>query len=416
MKILVLTINYAPETSGFSPHVAAACEHFARQGHQVRVVTGFPFAPFWKRWPGYEHRWVDRSVLNGVELVRIRHFVPSKPGHVFSRLWMEGSYCLMLIPFIFAWLLEPWDVVFYVGAQPSIAMVARIVSFLYRVPYAININDLAAEAAENVGIVKGKWLLRFFARFEFCAYRRAGGAMVLADSFRVALMRHGFAEERIELIRSPIDLEEFRPLARDSAFREKYSLRDDAFVLLFAGSMGLKQDMQSILNGARRLRESHPKIRWLLVGDGEQKAAVEKQIEAEQLQECVRLLPFQRGGMAELYAMADVLLLCQLSTVKDSVIPSKLLTYMAAGRPVLAMVNATSQGAELLRGSTGGWLVCPEDPAALAAAAVAAEQSPRLDEMGRNNRRYALAHFDQRKITAAQEAHLMRVVQEHTSR
>ena len=416
MKILVLTINYAPETSGFSPHVTAACEHFVRQGHQVRVVTGFPFAPFWKRWTGYQRSWVDHSLVNGVELVRVRHFVPTEPGRILSRMWMEGSYCLMLAPFVLSWLFKRWDVVFYVGAQPSIAMAARFVSFLYGVPYVLNINDLAAEAAQNVGIVKGKWLIRLFARFEYGAYRRAGGAMVLADSFRVALVRHGYPDDRIELIRSPIDIEEFRPVPRDSSFRQKHSIRDDAFILLFAGSMGLKQDMQSILAAARRLRETHPRIQWVLVGDGEQKAAVERQIIEEHLGECVRLLPFQRGGMAELYACADVLLLCQLSTVKDSVIPSKLLTYMAAGRPVLAAVNDTSQGAELLRASEGGWLIHPEDSLALAEAAVVASHSLALYEMAGRNRQYAIAHFDQRKITAAQEAHLLRVVHRDSPR
>jgi glycosyltransferase involved in cell wall biosynthesis len=106
-----------------------------------------------------------------------------------------------------------------------------------------------------------------------------------------------------------------------------------------------------------------------------------------------------------MYAAADVLLLNQVGTVKDTVVPSKLLTYMAAGRPVLAAVNGSSQGAEILRHANGGIVVAPDDPDALVAGADALRKTPRsvLEAMATRNRRYAEQHFDQHKILAAHE-------------
>jgi len=121
--------------------------------------------------------------------------------------------------------------------------------------------------------------------------------------------------------------------------------------------------------------------------------------------------------MSAMFSSADVLLLNQVSTIKDTVIPSKLLTYMAAGRPVLAAVDSASQAALLLREAGGGMIVTPEDPATLAAA-VRSLQADRekLRTMGQRNRQYAEEHFDRKKILAAQEAFLIETVKGFTSR
>jgi glycosyltransferase involved in cell wall biosynthesis len=104
-----------------------------------------------------------------------------------------------------------------------------------------------------------------------------------------------------------------------------------------------------------------------------------------------------------------VLLLNQVSAVKDTVVPSKLLTYMAAGRPVIAAVNATSQAAEIMDEANGGWLIAPEDPAALADAVshVMAMDHADLAAYGARNRAYAEAHFDQRTVLAAHEQFML---------
>jgi glycosyltransferase involved in cell wall biosynthesis len=124
----------------------------------------------------------------------------------------------------------------------------------------------------------------------------------------------------------------------------------------------------------------------------------------------VRILPLQpEDRLASTLAAADVLLLNQVASVRDTVMPSKLLTYMAAGRPVLAAVNASSQAAEILREADGGLLVAPEDPIALVAGveALASATPDALAGMSRRNRRYAECHFDQRAIAAQHEQFML---------
>jgi glycosyltransferase involved in cell wall biosynthesis len=110
-----------------------------------------------------------------------------------------------------------------------------------------------------------------------------------------------------------------------------------------------------------------------------------------------------------MFAAADVLLLNQLRSVKDTVIPSKLLTYMAAGRPVLAAVNRASQGAEILLEANGGLLVAPEDPNGLAEGVETLMRAGTqvLAAMSERNRAYAEQHFDQATILAQHESFIL---------
>ncbi len=412
MNVMVLSINYAPEQTGFGPHVAALCEHLASRDHAVTAITGFPFAPYWARWPGYRGRLIADERINGVRVIRVTHFIPRRPGRLLQRLLMEGSFGLASAWAALTRSQARWDVILYVGAQPGIAMVARYLAGLYRIPYVVNVQDLAAQAAAGVGIVKVPWATRMLDRLEFWAYRRAGGAMVLCDAFQQALIAHGYPAKRIRIIRSPVDVERIRPVLPDPVFRQTQHLAPGDFVVLYAGSMGLKQGLTNVIEAARLLGDDGPSVRWVLVGEGELRSALQEQVARHGLAKQVRLLPLQPAAeMSAMFSSADLLLLNQRGTVKDTVIPSKLLTYMAAGRAVLAAVNPSSQAAALLCEAQGGLVTRPEDPAALASAVRQLQAEPAaLQEMGQRNRRYAEQHFDQRRIVAAQEAFLVEVV------
>ena len=404
-RLFIISINYAPEPTGFAPHAAALAAHLAGRGHDVSVFTGFPFAPEWRRRPNDRGQLLRVERKDGAAIYRLTHFIPRRPSSALQRILMEGTFSLFAIPAALGVAIRGGrpDALLYIGAQPALAMLTRIVASLFRRPYFVNVNDLAARAALDVGIVAGP-LYRLLDTFEFAAYRGAAGASVLCRAFEDALVEHGYPIDRIRLIRSPIDIQQIRPIADDGSFRRRYHIPPEACVVLHAGSMGKKQGLLNVVDAAALT--ANTRLRWIFVGDGEDKSVLVEAVRRRGLGDSVRFVPFQPvGEIAAMFAGADVLLLNQLRAVKDTVIPSKLLTYMSAGRPVLAAVNAGSQGAEILREANGGRIVAPEDPAAVAEAAqwfmmLSAEERRAF---GLRNRAYAEAHFDQRKILAAHE-------------
>jgi colanic acid biosynthesis glycosyl transferase WcaI len=406
VKLLVLSINYAPEPTGFAPHTTALAEHLAKAGHDVEVVTGFPFAPRWRRWDEYQREFIRRETVNGVRLTRITHFVPRRPGSAWQRILMEGSFCLSgavaLLCNAIARRSAP-DAILYVGAQPSIAWLARVLSALYGVPYVVKITDLATQAAVDVQVVTSPLVARALERLEFSAYRRAGAAIVLCHPFDTALRRSGF-RDAIHLIRDSVDLEAIRP--RDgSPFRERHGIGRDEFVVLYSGSLGLKQGLSSVLDAAAQIKALGSDIRWVIVGEGETRISLERQAKDAGLGDRVLLLPLQpEHEVGQMLGAADVLLLSQLRMVKDTVIPSKLLMYMAAGKPVLAAVNAGSQAAAIVRDAQCGIIVEPENPGALADAVQEAQRQPEARRSwASRSRAFAERHFERRAIVEEQQ-------------
>lgn len=412
-RVFLLSINYAPELTGFAPHATALAEHLARQGHEVSVFTGFPFAPHWRRRAEDRGRIVVTDRTPNLAVHRLTHFIPRRPSSALQRVAMEGSFSIVALAAIAVAMLRTTrrpDAVVYIGAQPALAMLARIVAALTGRPYLVNINDLAARAARDVGIASG-WLYRVLDAFEFAAYRKAAGATVLTASFARALVARGYPADRIRLIRSPIDVEQIRPVPRDGAWRAQHGIPADAFVMSYVGSMGRKQGLMNVLSAASLTRSS--RIRWVLVGAGEATGELVDAARARGLGDSVYFLPLHGPDeLPRLFAAADVLLLNQLGSVADTVIPTKLLTYMAAGRPVLAAINPGSQAADLLRQADGGVLVAPDSPEALAAGArsLMAMDRQALDATGSRNRAFAEEHFDQRKVVAAHEAFILQTI------
>jgi len=412
MKILVTSISYFPEQTGFAPHTSALCEYLVNRGHKVIVMTGFPNAPYWSRWLEYRGKFIQKEYINNVEVFRITHYIPRQARRLLQRLFMEGSFCLLagLIAFI-KWR-SHWDVIVYVGAQPSIAMLARLIAWFYKVPYVVKITDLAAQAAADVGIIHASWLRRLLENFEYSAYSHARGVIVLCSGFKEALVANHYPAELIRIIHDSVNLEQIRPVSSGHIFRHDNRLSIEDFVILYSGSMGLKQGLINVIEAARILKNECPEIKWVIVGDGELKPMLQKLILDYNLYEQVRLLPLQpESEMAIMFSSADVLLLNQLSKVKDTVIPSKLLTYMAAGKAILAAVNPYSQAAGLIHESKCGIIVPPEDPIALANAAKEMKiNSKSLKELGQYSRQYAEKYFDRKQIVAAQETFLLEVV------
>lgn len=411
-RFFILTLNYAPEPTGFAPRVTALAEYLVGHGHDIHVFTGFAFAPYWRRRDDDRGRLAARERRGGVTVHRLTHFIPRRPSSALQRILLEGTFSAAALGPVLTETIRggPPDAVVYHGAQPAIAMLARLVAGAIGRPYVVNITDLAAELARDVGIA-GRRLHRVLDAFEFAAYRRAAGANVLCRSFGDALAAHGYPADRIRLARDPIDVELVRPAAPDPAFRARHGIPSDAFVVLHAGSMGRKQGLMNIVAAAARLRDA--RVCWVLVGDGEARQALVDAVHAARVETTVRFVPYQPDDqLSQMFGSADLLLLNQLRSVKDTVIPSKLLTYMAAGRPVLAAVNAGSQAAEILREADGGRIIAPEDPAALAAAAqeFASQPPDSLASCGARNRAYAEQHFDQRTILAGHEAFLLSTV------
>ena len=277
---------------------------------------------------------------------------------------------------------HPLDLV--VTATPSLggAVAAARIAQRLDVPLLTIVQDLMAKATAQSGISGGGAVTKTTARLEGYALRRATRVAVVSDSFRTAVEAYGVDSDRIELLPNWTHVTP-GTLDRDEA-RRRLGWDTDAFIVAHTGNIGLKQDLGTVVEAARLLTDE-PDLAVLIIGDGSQRAAV-----ADQANDVptVRMLPPLDAEQYPLaLAAADVLLVNERPSVGDMSLPSKLTSYLAATRPVLAAVAPDGATAAEVVASDAGVVVPAGDPAALATALVELRADP-----GRRLRMSQAAH------------------------
>jgi len=402
MRILLLTDAFPPEVRSSSHLMYELAEDLSRRGHSVAVVT---CAPRYNLAPGDRGRsWSARQQMNGVEVVR----VPAPAIHHVSH-WRRGLGQLLL-PVAFyraARRLKRPDVLLVYSPPLTLGVAAHWLARRWRSAFVLNVQDLFPQNAIDLGALRNPLLIAFFRHLERFVYARAAALSVHSPGNAAWLRDQGIEAARLHIIPNWVDLE---PFARDEAgnrFRLELGL-SDRFVVLFAGVMGYAQDMETIVAAAARLADE-PRVVFLLVGEGSERAGVERRVRELGLKN-VRLLPFvSREDYPALVAASSVGLVTLKQTMKTPVVPSKLATYMAAARPVIASLNPESDACALIRQADCGLLVPPGDPDGLAAAVRRLLAHPQqAADLGARGRDYASSHLARPVCIEQYEALLLR--------
>jgi colanic acid biosynthesis glycosyl transferase WcaI len=407
MRILVLGINYWPEETGIAVFNTGRCEYLAARGHDVTMCTGFPYYPQWRVDDRYRGRLFGREARNGVRILRSYLYVPRHVTTI-RRIVHEASFvassCMRALNG------RRPDMLLTESPPLALGLSSVLLTRLWRIPYVLHVSDLQPDAAVDLGMLSSGPVTRVLYALERLAYRRAALVATLTPAMRRRILAKGIAPERVTVFSdwTEPDLFDLHLAGGGMTARQRLNL-DGAFLVVHAGNMGVKQGLDVVLGAAERSR-AHRDLLYLLVGDGAMRERLEDRARGQRLDN-VRFLPLLPTPMFhELLSAADLTLVTQQRVVADIAFPSKVRTLMAAGRPVVASVNASSEVARVVSEAGAGVVMPPEDPEALLEAILALRGRPdRRRQMGIQGRAYARAHWDPEGILPEMERALLRV-------
>jgi colanic acid biosynthesis glycosyl transferase WcaI len=395
VRVLILGLNYLPESTSIGPYTAQLAEYLHGLGHKVQVVTGFPMAPQWRVWDGYRGRWFQRTVINGVPILRTFLYVPRDPRRALKRVLFDFSFAISAL--VGGLATGPCDAIVVVSPPLQLGVTGWLLSLVKRAPLFVHLQDLVPDAAVATGALsESSSAVRLGRVLERFVYRRANRIGVICDGFARNLKAKGVQADKLALLTNSIDVEALQPLPRENAFRVQHELRSQDFVVMYSGSVAGKQGLEVLVDAASELR-TDPDIVFLLIGEGPYLSDLRIRADRRELGN-IHFLPLQgREGLPEQLAAADVLLMTQRRAVTDIVFPGKLLYYMAAGRPILAAVTPDSETGRFITEHQVGVVVPPEQPGELAEAVVQLKRDG-PQALGRNGRRVAQTKFDRRAV------------------
>jgi colanic acid biosynthesis glycosyl transferase WcaI len=401
MRVYYLGINYWPDETGIAPFATGRCEYLAARGHEVIAITAPPYYPRWRIPREYRRGLTRREQHNGVTILRSWFYVPRRLSAA-KRIAHEASF--IASSFANACLRARPDVIFVISPPLGLGASAIALSRLWRAPYLFHVADLQPDAALDLGMLRQGRMVKALYRLEAAAYRNAALVSTLTETMRHRIIAKGVPAEKVALFSDWVEPGLF-------ALEPAPASATGELMVAHFGNMGVKQGLDVVL-GAARMTAGNSRIRYLLVGDGAARPALEAKAAAMGLGN-LEFLPLQpHARFLELLAGAGLCLVTQQASVADIVFPSKVLTLLAAGRPVLASVNAASEVARVVGEAGAGMVVPPEDSAALATAITDLSNSPeRLAAMGAAGRAYAAGHWQRSIVLDKFESGLASLVQ-----
>jgi glycosyltransferase involved in cell wall biosynthesis len=256
-------------------------------------------------------------------------------------------------------------------------------------------------------------VIRAFEALEWFIYHTADAITVNSPRSHTHVLARGGSAERAQVVSNWIDVDFIRPGPRDNDFRRTCGLTD-RFVVLYAGTMGYQQDLDTIIEAAMHLREE-PDICFQIVGDGVERQRLQRKAHDAELTNVV-FTPFQpRADYPMVLQAADACVVTLKKEVRTPAIPSKLLGIMAAGKPTIVSANEAGDAPALVKEVLCGVCVSPGDPVAFAhAVRYLRDNEAQRRGMGRRAREYAERHFSRVSCATQYEALFARLTDRWT--
>ncbi|MHB1406485.1 MAG: glycosyltransferase family 4 protein, partial [Desulfitobacteriaceae bacterium] len=364
-------------------------------GHQVEVVTAFPNHPSGVIPPEYRGRWFMQDEVEGLTVYRTWIY-PVQRGRFWKRLLNYFSFVFSSLWGIMR--AGPCDILLVESPPLFLGITAVIGKWLKGARLVFNVSDLWPESAVALGLVTNKTLIRLTEGLESWLYRRSWKLSAVTLGIRETWLKRGIPKDKVVFLPNGVNLELFRSRPPDEALLAELGLKDK-FVLIYAGTMGYAQGLETVLEAAERLL-SEKQFYFLFLGDGTEKPRLEEMARKLKLDN-VRFLGFQPVTEVPRYfslAGASIVPLKKLKLFEGAR-PSKMFPAMGCAVPII--YSGEGEAVDLMHAAGAGLTVEPENPEKMAEAIrTLYGQSDQGRSLGENGRRYVERHYSWDSIVA----------------
>jgi colanic acid biosynthesis glycosyl transferase WcaI len=357
LRIAVLCPHFAPDTAPTGDVITRIVHELAALGHELHVVTALPWYREHRLEAGWEGRWVRREVTEWGSITRVNPFPGDDKRNLLRRA--AGFAGFSALSGCAALRGGRVDAVIAMSPPLTMGLTGWGVHLVRRGPLVFNIQDVFPDAAVETGAITNTRIIAVARWLERVSYHRAAAITVLSDDLRdnvIAKVRASHAD-RVHVIPNFVDTDFIRPADRMTPLRTELGIGDET-VVLYAGNVGFSQSLEMVVDAASQF----PEVTFLINGDG----AARRSLEARAAGRAnIRFNGYQpKARVPEVLATGDIHLVPLKAGLGRVSVPSKTYSILAAGRPVLAAIDAGTEVPRMLAASGAGLVVAPDDEAA----------------------------------------------------
>ena len=403
MKILFLTQYCPPEVGAPQNRIFEFAKELKKLGHDITILTAMPNYPKGEIFDEYKGKKVLKEELEGIKIVRTSIYATKEKSFT-KRMRNYLSFTFSSV-FQGAKYIEKQDVIITESPPLFLGWSGYVLSKLKGAKFVFNVSDLWPESAIKLGVLNNKLFIKMSTWLEEFCYRRADAVTGQTKGIVDNIVNRGFDKSKVHLITNGVNTEFFKKENRDENFRKEIGI-ENKFSIVYAGIHGLAQGLEVVIEAAEILKD-YKDIQFIFIGDGPEKGKLINMSKEKNL-ENVKFLPVQpKSNMPRIIASMDatVIPLKKLDLFKGA-LPSKMFEALASQLPIILAVEG--EAAKLINDAQAGIVVEPENPEAIAEAALKLYNDIELrKELGRNGRKYVMENFSRESITKKLEKILL---------
>jgi len=386
-NITFISLNYAPEDSAIGLYSSQWVEFLESNGHNVTVVTAFPYYPQWKIYKDYKYKPLFYKESNGKStILRYKQYVPRVPTF-FKRIVHLIDFTLG--SFINLFKIKNCDLVIAVVPFTSSAFLGWIQKKRFNAKLWIHVQDFEFDAALQTGVSKKtNALFSLLFKIESWILNKATVGSTISHSMLDNLSQK--TKSLIFYLPNWIDQTTIDPL---TAAPHEYT-KSNKITLLYSGNIGDKQDWNNFIKFCNDLDKNRYDV--IIVGDGAKKDWVlENTIN---LSNVINYPPVPYKELSDLLCSADIHLLFQKPDLLDTVMPSKVLGMMASAKPSIIIGHKDSEIKKTFKLTEAGLFFDHYSKEVIKQLDQLSSKPTRMKDMGVNSRAYVIRNFSKKMI------------------
>lgn len=378
-RLWVVSELYFPEETSTGYYLTRIAEGLTDK-FDVKAISGQP------NYSARGTRAAKNEVRNKVEIFRVAGTTLDKNVILYRLLnMMTLSFSIL---FAAVRRFKSGDRVLVVTNPPAVPFVIALAALLRGAAYSLLIHDNYPEILIAAGKLKENSVTaRMMLFFNRWLYKHSSGIIVVGrDMLELAGRKCEGLDIPIKFIPNWAELESVSPDDRANNKLLAELRLEDRFVILYAGNMGPPNDLESIVGAAEALLKEDERLHFIFLGSGVKKQWLTKQVREKVLSNVSILDPKPRSEQFVFLNACDISVVSLVDKMLGVSVPSRTYNILAAGKPILAICEPTSEVARIVKEEDVGWIVPPNSPHALVTTLKQIAASGKLSEMGERAR------------------------------
>ena len=389
-NILIIHQHFCPPGGFGNNRSYEVAQHLTALGHTVTVLCGagnFPQCPA---------TFFTRTNIQGIQVDCIRVGYNHHMNYL-RRVWSFLSFFLHSCMHVNSYK-KNIDVVYAVSTPLSVGLIGLWFQKILKKPVFFEIGDLWPDVPVQMGILKNRLFISILYKIENFIYRKSKHIVLLSEGMKEYLLKKNIPEEKLTVLCNGTNTEQFIPGLDKTALRKQYDLPGDAFIVLYAGTMGLANRLEFFIDAAEKVAQTNnPQIRLYFIGNGNRLTAIKSLVENKQLNNIFFIESMPKARVSDYFKLADVGLVSFDSfKILETNSANKYYDYLACGLPVI--INYGGWQKEALEKNHCGFSVSTAEQAAETFVTLLSD--PELyRQMSVNARMLAVREYNRKEIS-----------------